>query len=76
MKFLCAEGLDKYPIEMVCRVLGISRSVYYQRSKKPETPKDEADSRLKEKIAELFKENHEKYGRIRMQKAMRERAID
>ena len=50
MKFLCAEGLDKYPIEMVCRVLGISRSVYYQRSKKPETPKDEADSRLKEKI--------------------------
>lgn len=71
MRHLRSEGLDKYPIGMVCRVLGISRSVYYQRSKKPETPKDEADSRLKETIAELFKENHEEYGRIRMQKALR-----
>lgn len=70
MKYLRAEGLDSYPIEMVCRVLGVSRSAYYQRSKRPETQKDETDSRLREKITELFIENREEYGRIRMQKAM------
>lgn len=75
MRFLRAEGLDVYPIEMVCRVLGISRSVYYSRSKKPNTPKDEADNRLKEQIAELFKANHEEYGRLRMQRAMRSKGV-
>lgn len=67
--------MDKYPIEMVCRVLGISRSEYYLRSKEPYTPKDEADSKLKEQLTELFKANHEEYGRMRMQKAMRAKGI-
>lgn len=63
--------MDVYPIEMVCRVLGISRSEYYLRSKKPDTAKDEADNRLKEQITKLFDANHKEYGRMRMQKAMR-----
>lgn len=57
---------------MVCRTLGIKRSSYYNRVKTPKTEKETDDEALKAKMTELFKENKEEYGRVRMCKAMKE----
>ena len=64
--------MDKYPIELVCRTLGINRSRYYDRKKTPQTAKEQDDKRLCEEARKLFEENHEEYGRVRMRKALRE----
>lgn len=67
-----AKGLDKYPIELVCRTLGITRSAYYQRSNTPQTDKEKEDEKLCQLALKLFKDNYEEYGRIRMRKALGE----
>lgn len=69
---LRAKGLDKYPINLVCRTLGIVRSAYYNRKNEPQTDKEREDERLCEIARELFEKNHEEYGRVRMQKAFKD----
>ena len=67
-----AKGLDEYPIELVCRTLGITRSAYYQRSNTPQTDKEKEDEELCQLALKLFKDNYEEYGRVRMRKALGE----
>ena len=69
---LRAEGIEKYPVDLVCRTLGIKRSSFYQRVNNPKTDKETDDETLKETMTGIFIENKEEYGRVRMRKAMRE----
>lgn len=64
--------MDKYPIELVCRTLGISRSRYYERCNIPQTAKEQEDKKICEEARKLFEEAHEEYGRVRMRKALNE----
>jgi transposase InsO family protein len=69
---LRAEGIEKYPVDLVCRTLGIKRSSFYQRVNNPKTDKETDDETLRETMTGIFIENKEEYGRVRMRKAMRE----
>ena len=66
-----AKGLEQYPIDLVCRTLGIKRSAYYRRKNTPQTLKEQDDNKLCEKVRKLFYENREEYGRLRMRKALK-----
>lgn len=57
-------------MHLVCRTLGVKKSSYYNRARNPKTEKEASTEALKEKMKEIFLENHEEYGRIRMRKAM------
>lgn len=57
---------------MVCQTLGISRSAYYARQKRPVTPKESRDAALRGKAKAIFQETYEEYGRIRMHRALKD----
>lgn len=65
-----AEGIEKYPVNLVCQTLGITRSAYYQRIKNPRTNKEKENANLRKETRKVFEENNSEYGRTRMQKAM------
>lgn len=65
-----AEGIDQYPVSLVCETFGITRSAYYNRVKNPYTNKEQELITLSEKAKELFNENHKEYGRKRLKKAL------
>ena len=56
---------------MVCRTLGVNRASFYNRKNNPKTEKESEDENLKGQMIEIFIENNEEYGRVRMCKAMR-----
>lgn len=57
---------------MVCRVLGINRSSFYERIKNPKTEKEADDEQLMSEMISVFEKNNEEYGRVRMKKAMKD----
>ena len=67
-----AEGLDKYPADLICRTLGISRSAYYNRARTPQTEKEKELAYLRSECTRLFVENNSEYGRKTLCKAMNE----
>ena len=64
--------MDKYPINLVCQTLGVTRSAYYERINTPLTDKEKEDEALCEIAKDIFTENYEEYGRVRMRKALGE----
>ena len=56
---------------MVCRIMEVSRSDYYRVVKE----KDSEEKAIEEAIIHCFKENKERYGRIRIKKALRNKGI-
>lgn len=69
---LRANGLDKYPIILVCRTLGVKRSAYYRRKETPQTAKEQSDMELRKEARKLFEENYSEYGRVRLRKVLGE----
>ena len=67
-----ADGIEKYPVDLICRTIGVSRSSYFYRVKYTQTHKELDDEQLKRIVTEIFKHNHGEYGRVKMQKALKE----
>jgi putative transposase len=57
----------EYPISVLCRVFGVSRSGYYAWSNGQPSPRAQADERLKVAIKALHKQSRETYGTLRVQ---------
>lgn len=72
MAYLCARGIERYPADLVCRVIGIGRSTYYERKLRPQTERERKMGRLGKEAARLFEENRREYGRRRLCRAMRQ----
>ena len=70
-EFIDAEKAD-YPIAMLCRVLGVSRSGYYRWKSAPPSERSTEDAKLKPVIAAIFAENHETYGSPRVHAELRD----
>ena len=70
---LRAEGVEGFPAELVCRVLGIARSAYYNRKRTPRTDKEKERLEQRRSLKEVFEENKQEYGRERLHKAMTEK---
>jgi transposase InsO family protein len=71
-RFVDAEKAS-FPISMLCRELGISRSGYYARCSRPESKREREDQRLKVLIHLEHREGRGNYGRPRVYQALRKR---
>jgi putative transposase len=65
------EHRDRFGVEPVCRVLGVSASAYYQRRTGRRSRRAVEDERLVERIREVHAANYYAYGARRMWKALR-----
>jgi transposase InsO family protein len=68
-RFVDAERAS-FPVKMLCRVLGIGKSAYYARNKRPESKRDMEDQRLKELIHLAHHEGRGNYGRPRIHREL------
>ena len=64
--------MEGFPVELVCRVIGATRSAYYNRKRQPETEKEKQRNEQKRELRRIFEENRSEYGRERLHKAMNE----
>jgi putative transposase len=61
---------ERFGVEPICRVLGVSASAYYHRAKAQRSPRQLEDERLLEVICTTHKANYEAYGYRRTWKAL------
>lgn len=67
MKFgLIAENSCRYPIVMMCRLLGVSTSGYYASRSRPESARTREDRDLRTRVVELHKASRGTYGSPRI----------
>jgi putative transposase len=62
---------DRFGVEPICRVLGVSASAYYHRRSGERSARCVEDERLLERIREVHEANYEAYGYRRTWKALR-----
>jgi putative transposase len=60
----------EYPISVLCRVFGVSRSGYYAWWNGEPSPRAQADERLKVAIKAVHKQSRETYGTLRVQREL------
>jgi hypothetical protein len=65
------EHRDRFGVEPICRVLGVSASAYYHRAQAEPSVRASEDERLIEVIRLTHKKNYEAYGYPRTWKALR-----
>jgi putative transposase len=65
------EHRDRFGVEPICRVLGVSASAYYHRAKGQRSARELDDERLLAVIRETHRANYEAYGYRRTWKALR-----
>ena len=72
MKFGFIEGhLGGFPVEVACEVLGVSRSGYYARRRRPECARARRRRELAEKVRAVHEANRRLYGSPRVCAALR-----
>jgi len=68
-----AEKQVAFPVAMLCRVLDVSRSGFYDYLAEPETERQRRDASLAEKARAVFVEHKGRYGSPRVCRELRER---
>ena len=68
-----AEKRVAFPVAVMCRVLGVSRSGFYDYLAEPETGRDRRDAVLAAKTRAVFDEHRGRYGSPRVCRELRER---
>ena len=63
----------RYPIRVMCRVLGLSPSGYYAWLKRPASKRARRDQALRETIVRIWNQNRRVYGRPRLHAELRAR---
>src|SRR3954447_11964963 len=64
------EHRERFGVEPICRVLGVSASAYYQRANGPRSTRAVEDERLLGRIRQLHAANYYAYGYRRMWKTL------
>jgi putative transposase len=73
-RFIAAEKAN-YPISLLCRMLGVSRSGFNAWERRPPSERDLADAWLAERIREIHRESRQTYGARRVHAALRHRGV-
>jgi putative transposase len=60
-------------VDLICQTIGVAKSAYYNRKREPKTAAEVKRQAERAEIKTVFEENKEEYGRIRLQKAMRDK---
>ena len=64
---------EVFPVTVMCRVLEVSTSGYYQWRERPESERSKANRELLEKIRAAYKVGRGTYGSPRVHRELRER---
>jgi putative transposase len=73
-RFIAAEKAT-YPISLLCRLLGVSRSGFHAWERRPPSDRELADAWLVERIRAIPRESRETYGARRVHRALRHRGV-
>jgi len=73
-RFIAAEQAE-FPISLLCRVLGVSRSGFHAWLSRPPSNRELADAWLAAKIGEIHTESRATYGARRVHAALRHRGV-
>jgi len=73
-RFVAAEKAN-YPVSLLCRMLGVSRSGFNAWERRPPSDRDLADAWLAERIREIHRESRQTYGARRIHAALRHRGV-
>jgi putative transposase len=73
-RFIAAEKAN-YPISLLCRTLGVSRSGFHAWERRPPSDRDLADAWLVDRIRQIHRESRETYGARRVHRALRYRGV-
>ena len=73
-RFIAAEKAN-YPISLLCRMLGVSRSGFHAWQLRPPSDRELADAWLVERIREIHAESRQTYGARRIHRALRHRDV-
>ena len=75
MKYACIQHHQRhYPISLMCRVLGVSRTGYYAWQVRPPSRRWQRDNQLRVAIRAIYAENRRRYGSPRIHRELRNRA--
>jgi putative transposase len=61
------EHRDQYPVTLMCRILEVTRSGYYEWRKQPLSARKMADLLLLVHIQDIFEQSRDTYGSYRIQ---------
>lgn len=76
MKYACIESYrTQYPIAMMCRVLGVSRSGYYAAQRREPSERSKSEARLRLEIRMIHRESKGRYGSPRVHAELKARAV-
>jgi len=68
-----AEHRDSYPIILMCEILNVSRSGYYDWVDRPVSQRAERTMKIHQSVRQVFDESHAIYGSAKIAKALRQR---
>lgn len=69
------EQQNRYPVNVLCALLTVSRSAFYQRLKPREEDKQMMEKQLEHRIVEVFKEHRRRYGVRRLVAELKDKGI-
>ncbi len=76
MKYACiAQHRHHFPVALMCRVLGVSRSGFYAAQRRPVSPRVHADQRLHRAICAIHQQSRHTYGSPRVHAELRAQGI-
>jgi len=67
------EHRDSFPIALMCRVLAVSRSGYYDSIDRVPSKRAERTQKIRESVCRVFDENHTIYGSAKITKELAKR---
>lgn len=66
---------SEFPVALMCKSLGVSRSGFYAWSTRPESPRSKENRALSEEIQKIFEESREVHGSPRIHADLREQGV-
>ena len=64
-----------FPVTMMCKVLGVSRSGYYALCDQPASRSSQEDARLLDQISTVHQEGRETYDSPKIHRILRQRGV-
>jgi putative transposase len=66
------EQADSFPLAVMCRVLNVSSSGYYDWRHRPQSPRARRHERIQESVKRIFNQSQCIYGSVKVAKALKE----
>ena len=70
------EHSSRFSVSLLCSVMGVSSSGYYDWLSRPPSRRDQANEVLDEKIKVIYMENKQRYGAPRITRVLQSQAVN